>query len=181
MSAPPGKKHPSVRTHHFFRVALVDQNPAACSERRRECVTLPRENHSSLVPKYGPLANWSGSIRVGSRQRLGRLGNKSAARIGLELEVGPLFPWFQKGTLFSGKGDPLPCLLLSWLVDHDLLLNTRDLALLSNEKQSFSPTTMTLADRILRPQEQGRKRAPSLIEGAQINLPCLWLSQTRSK
>lgn len=39
-------------------------------------------------------------------------------------------------TLATHRASPADlCLLLSWLVD---LLNTRDLALLSNEKQSFS-------------------------------------------
>jgi len=40
---------------------------------------------------------------------------------------------------------------------------------------------MTLADRIVRPHHWNKEEGPSLIERAQINLPCLWLSQTREK
>lgn len=105
LSAPPGKNHPSVRTVHFIQKqgwhwSIRIQQPVVKEEGsarpcREKTIVL------SFFQKYGPLANWScvggHSIRVGSRQRL---GNKSAARIGLSVGLlSSLFPWFQKGTL----------------------------------------------------------------------------------
>lgn len=73
---------------------------------------------------------------------------------------------------------------LDWLVDHDLLLNTRDLALMSTERQSFSASQrLWLSLTGLWDHTTGtRKRAPPWLNELRSIFPvCGWVRQEKRR